>query len=431
MRSVRLRRQWTWLAFALLAAVAAVVIIRVGRAWTFNNDDWGMILYRRSGGAPAFFAPHNGNLEPLLVALYRLLFAVLGLHHYWIYRAIELLFHIVLAALVFEYLRRRLQPVLALLITVPILFLANGYSVLIWSYDSVWVIPLACLLGILLLRDERVRWEAPASCALLLIALGTSGPAIAVLVVVALDTLLDRRPWREWWVFAAPALAYVVWFLAVRPNLQTPGSLRAIKGAVPGGDTQLSLSSTSLTHLPLALLRAFNSAAAGLSGLRSASYVPAALAAIVIVLLVIARRGVPRRAIAFAGGALTLWALVGLLRSGQYDANRFVYSGTVLLALGIGELTSGYRLSAPKLAAVTVGVAAVLALDAYHFRADSRYVIGPFATVRVELRRLICHPSNPSTAAKLPLLPLVTTGPLRVAVHELGSPVGQCPSGGS
>src|SRR4051812_28719250 len=94
-------RRWWRAAFAIVALASCVVILRAGRGWTFNVDDWGMILYRRSGGIDAFLAPHNGNFEPALTGMYRLLFATVGLEHFTVYRCVEVAFHLALSALLF------------------------------------------------------------------------------------------------------------------------------------------------------------------------------------------------------------------------------------------------------------------------------------------------------------------------------------------
>src|SRR5690349_23772817 len=143
-----------WALFAAAALAAAALILHEGRAWTFNVDDWGMILYRRSGGISAFVAPHNGNFAPALTAMYRVLFAAVGLRHFSVYRGVELLLHLALCALLFAYLRTRLSDLLAFLATLPVLFAAYGYSVLVWSYDAVWIVPLACMVAVFLLRDS-------------------------------------------------------------------------------------------------------------------------------------------------------------------------------------------------------------------------------------------------------------------------------------
>src|SRR6266446_2896363 len=53
----------------------AAIIAYSGRYWSFFYDEWGTIAYRRSGVFPAFFAPHNGHLMAVVIAVYRVLFA--------------------------------------------------------------------------------------------------------------------------------------------------------------------------------------------------------------------------------------------------------------------------------------------------------------------------------------------------------------------
>src|SRR5436190_23930925 len=115
-----------WLAFAALAILAAATIARLGRGWSFFYDEWGVILYRRSGGLAAFAAPLNGHLVAGPVAVYRLLFATFGLSSYTPYRSVTIAAHLGLMTLVFAYARRRLPGALALVAVAPLLVL--GYA---------------------------------------------------------------------------------------------------------------------------------------------------------------------------------------------------------------------------------------------------------------------------------------------------------------
>src|SRR5436190_10302371 len=264
----RSRGLW-WGLFAAAALAASVVILHEGRAWTFNVDDWGMILYRRSGGLSAYVAPHNGNFAPALTAMYRVLFGTTGLRDFTVYRCVELAIHLAFSALLFAYLRTRLPAGIAFLGTLPVLFLAYGYSVLVWSYDAVWIVPLACMVLVFLVGDRGGRRRGLITMLLLLAAVLSSGPVSAVLVAVALDSALDRAKWREWWAVAVPIAAYGAWALLVRPHVETPVSLRSVPGAIPDDDTQhnilaFGLHSSGLPHLPDALLKTSNWATGGL-----------------------------------------------------------------------------------------------------------------------------------------------------------------------
>lgn len=427
-------RRWGWWAlFAVAALAAAIVVLREGSAWTFNVDDWGMILYRRNGGASAFLAPHRGNLEPLLVAVYRGLFATVGLRHFTVYRGVALVLHLALAGLLFAYLRVRLPDVLAFLLTLPILFLAYGYSVLVWSYDIEWIVTPGCMLLVFLLRDTGSRRRAPLTLLLLLVAVATSGPVAAVLVAVVVDTLLNRNLWREWWTVAVPLALYGAWVLLVRSHVETPLELRHLPGANPAGDTQSSilaeqLHGSRLPHLPDALLKSSNAASGGLFGLHSSTYWPLLVAAAAVGTLVWIRRKVPPRAIACLAGALTLWTLVGLFRRpDEYASNRYVYVGAIFLMVILAELLSSRTVRRGLLVLAAAIVVAILAADLHRFQQAGRFARNEFPSAVAELRHLACDPTlAPSTPARSPLLPLVTSGPLRAAFQDLGSPVGRC-----
>ena len=67
---------------AMVAAcvAGALAIVWLARGWDlFFYDEWGTIFYRRSGGLDAFLAPHNGHLQAVVIAVYRALFATVGL----------------------------------------------------------------------------------------------------------------------------------------------------------------------------------------------------------------------------------------------------------------------------------------------------------------------------------------------------------------
>src|SRR5436305_8953648 len=81
-------------AVSALLLFGAAVIFWAGRFFDFWYDEWSVILYRRQGGLDALLAPHNGHLFLTSHALYRVLFAVVGLRHYWPYQASMVVAHL-------------------------------------------------------------------------------------------------------------------------------------------------------------------------------------------------------------------------------------------------------------------------------------------------------------------------------------------------
>lgn len=205
--------------------------------------------------------------------LYWMLFQLVGLRHYWPYEALVLGAHLVAGTLLFFYVRRRLPGVLAFTATAVFLVLAYAWQVLLWPEDLQLVLPVISLLGILLLRDRRSRRREPATAALVLLALASSGLGVAVTAGVIVEKSLARDRWREWWSVALPVALYGLWFSLVRPTVLLPADLRNIAGADPRGDTgMLGFQGSNLMSLPTNALRAARTATVGLFGIAPGHY---------------------------------------------------------------------------------------------------------------------------------------------------------------
>lgn len=116
----------TWIALALLLLVAAAFLFYETRGTTFWFDEWSWVLDRRGGDLDTFLKPHNEHLSLIPVAIYKLLFATVGLEHYGLYRAMVIAAHLGSAVLVFVYASRRVGSVPALCATALMLFLGPG-----------------------------------------------------------------------------------------------------------------------------------------------------------------------------------------------------------------------------------------------------------------------------------------------------------------
>ena len=115
------------LVLAGLMAVCAAGLLYAGRALTFYYDEWDFVQGRRGWTVDTFLQPHNEHLSLVPVAIFKLLFVTAGLDHYWVYRAVNVGFHLICVALLYVLARRRLGPWLALAAAVPILFLGSAW----------------------------------------------------------------------------------------------------------------------------------------------------------------------------------------------------------------------------------------------------------------------------------------------------------------
>ena len=95
-------------------AAALVLVLGIAGAWlmyetrgtTLWFDEWLWALEYRDG-LHTFIAPHNGHPTLVPFAIYRLLFATVGIDHSAPYRAIGIAGHLLVVALLYVYSARR------------------------------------------------------------------------------------------------------------------------------------------------------------------------------------------------------------------------------------------------------------------------------------------------------------------------------------
>jgi hypothetical protein len=421
-----------WLAFAVLAAAAGATILWYGRHWNFLYDEWGAILYRRSGGASSLLAPHNGHLQAIPFAIYRALFATVGIGAYGWYQSLGVLLHVALAGLVFVYARPRLGAWAALLAVVPLLFLADGWEVLFWGYESCVTIPLVALAALLVWRGDTPPdggHRDVVTALLLLVALMGSGVGIAVAVVVAVEVLLRDRRRAALASVAVPSALYAAWFLFYRPNVSTPESLRQVPGAVPNGD--VGYFDTPGEHLDLLPGWLYRSAKQSVNAIFSTPATSSVVPLLVLALLaavVLRRRNANARVVALVAGLAAYWLLTGLTRAQAIvPAPRYVYPAAVLVLLIVIEVLRDWRPPVRALAVAAVALAFVVAGDVRTLRDIDRISRPVFASQDRQLRQIEADAAAEPPGYVPPHPPLgnvaaLTAGPYLAAVKDLGSP---------
>src|SRR5205807_840348 len=96
---------WPWLALGILLLESGALIAYETRGTTFWADEWLWILLRRGSSVATFLNPHNEHLSLVPIVIYKLLFATVGLHSYWPYRAVAIAAQLGCVTLVFVYAR--------------------------------------------------------------------------------------------------------------------------------------------------------------------------------------------------------------------------------------------------------------------------------------------------------------------------------------
>ncbi len=162
------------------------------RGTTLWFDEWIWAREYRDNSFDGFVAPHNGHPTLVPVAIYRLLFATVGIDQSAPYRAVGIAGHLLCVALVYVYALRRVGTGLALLAAASILLLGPGWQNIIWGLQIGWLVSIAGGLGALLMLDRRDRIGDVAACALLLLTIAASGPGIAIAAGVLVEVVRGR-----------------------------------------------------------------------------------------------------------------------------------------------------------------------------------------------------------------------------------------------
>src|SRR5947209_2282016 len=135
------------------------------RGNSFFYDDWSFIEQRRDG-LQWLLRPYNDHLIVLQGGLYQVLFHTVGLSRFWVYQLAEIVAHLAVVAIVFEYARRRIGPA-AILLALPLLVLGYGWQYVLLPVNVSLLASFLTGVGALLSLDRRDRRGNVAACLLL------------------------------------------------------------------------------------------------------------------------------------------------------------------------------------------------------------------------------------------------------------------------
>jgi hypothetical protein len=415
---VRVRNGY-WIALSLLLVLTAAFLYRETRDTTFWFDEWTWVLDRRGGDLDSLLEPHNGHLSLVPVAMYKALFETAGLSDYGPYRALVIIVHLICVALVFAYARKRVGDFAGALAAVLILLLGPAWQNIIWPFQIGSVTSLGAGIAALLALDRRDRRGDAMACGLLALALASSGIGVVIAIGLLADLLGARRPARDLWIVAAPAVLYGAWWLLyqdtdfVRHNIVlAPGFAADAAAGAMSALTGLTGATTSDVGAALPWGRPLAVAAAGLVAWR------------------IARMGlVPPRVVTLLAILLSFWLLTGLQRADKSppDSSRYMYAGAVFIVLLAAELARGITVS--RRAAAVLAAAAGLAIVANvgDLRDAGRLLRDQANVARADLAALeLARSSLPPgyVAASFPGHPFLIIGAETYldAAREFGSP---------
>lgn len=331
-------------------ALAAGVMLYTGRGTTFFYDDWDYVDTKYGGGLHSLLVPHNQHLSLIPIAIYKVLFHVVGLNHYGVFRIVLVALGLATAALVFVLVSRRLGSWAALIAAALLLFMGASWPNMIWAFQMDYMLSVTAGVAAWVLLDRHDRIGDLGAMAASLIALGSSGVGIPVAIGVAAE-LAWRRDWRRLWVAVAPALLYLIWYTQYGSSALHSGSETHAVGwavdagaAATGGIVNLGLD----WGRPLAVLGLLLVARRLFSVADQAGRGGAAIT------------GISARAVGAAATGLSFWVLTGLARwdISTPDTDRYLYVGGVAIIIFAVEMLRGVRLRASALGAAA-SVAAV------------------------------------------------------------------------
>jgi hypothetical protein len=412
-RAARARDWAGHLVFAGCALASVVYLLYLGRHTSFFYDEWNWIQDRRGWRPGNFLVAHNGHFVAVPVLAYHLLFATVGLRAYLPYRLLLMFCHVAACLALYRYGRRRLGPLVAVLPAAMLLMLGAAFQTLLWPFQITFIGALALgLASFTVLDAEPTRRRDLLGCLCLIGAVACSGTGLAMLAGAVVRLAL-RRQWRRWWVVAAPAVLFGLWYL------------RYGRANAPRIDS-------SVSQLWQYFHRIYQSAIGGLTGHTEVQDRPLAvwlgvaiLLAVAVRLVVEVRRGnLPVDLLSAIAAGIVLWGLTALTRAGTHDygASRYLYGSAVVVLLALIEVLRGVRLPRLAIALLAVATAASVwtGLSPLRLGAHSLSKVDTYA--RADFAALEHSRPTPDYLPNPRLLPVVTADGYLAAMRSLGSP---------
>jgi hypothetical protein len=309
--------------FAVLSLSCGALLLFLGRSLTFWFDDWDFVTF--SGTGWDYFRPHNEHLIALPLALFRLTFAVVGLHSYLPYLVELVVLHLLTVAAAYVLMRRRVGPARAMLLSVPLLLLGSGSENLYWAFQATFVGSVLFGLWALVFVEQGGRRSLVMASLMLVASLMCSGMGIVMLIALVGRTLADPNLRTRTLVAVVPAVGYLGWYLAL------------------GNEGTESDSLAGPVALLRFVLRGVAQASAAVSGLSISPYARLLALALFIVLAYATARSRRKHALAFGSvvGVAALYVLTGVVRADlptdYASRSRYVYVAAFLIAVAIAD----------------------------------------------------------------------------------------------
>lgn len=344
--------------FGGLAAVAFVTLLAFARDMTFRYDEWDFIGNRSLADPLGLMRPYNEQWVAVPAAIFRAIFAVVGMHSYLPYLVVLLGLHVLVAARVGRLVRFVSGRLGGLVAATVVLFLGVGNENLGQAFQIGMVVATATGFWAI---DELVIRRRPFAAAVLLL-IGLASHAVGAAFLAMALVLAARQSPRALAIILIPLGCVAAWFLVFD---------------LPVMAARAGSFADALTSIPVFVLGGVAGATGAVFGLS-----PVAGAVILGALALLAWRWFPRPyagdlvAAAFVG-LIVEYALVAVSRA-QFGPESVLWSRYLYVAVPL-VLLAGAAWFGP-LAAVTperrrLTGAALLALAAVAVAGNLRYYV--------------------------------------------------------
>jgi hypothetical protein len=247
-RAGETRVAYAVLGLAFLAS--AVLILAWGTGQTFINDEWNYLVVYRGFALETLFAPQNGHLIVLPRLIYKGLFATVGTSSHFAYQAVSVAVHLIVAAIFFQLVRRRLHLAVAVALTVLVALFGACWDTLMGAYELPNLTGMMGGLGMLLALERRSRGGDIAACLLLTVSLASFSVGIAFALGGLFAIWLGgRSQWHRVWVILIPGALYVAWFIWARKFGQSEVSAESVSAVFSGIADQMAATTAAIIGL--------------------------------------------------------------------------------------------------------------------------------------------------------------------------------------
>jgi hypothetical protein len=405
-----IERRWGW-ALGGLLILDSVLLLYMGRGLSFFYDEWDFVTHDYGGGLHSLLAAHVGNISVFPVAVYKVLFHLVGLQHYVVYRLCVIALHLLIAGLIFVLAARRVPRVPALLATSLILFLGAAWEDLLWPFQIGYLLSIVGGVAAWVLLERSDRPGNVAAMLSLIVSIGSSSLGIPILIGVAVELACLRR-WRRGWIVLVPAVLYLLWYLS---------------------DGESQITRASLINAPGFAADLAAAAFGALVGRALEWGRPLAVGGAVLVGVALTRtRATSPRLAGLLATGISLWIVTAAARStiSAPETSRYVYLGAVVIVLVAVELLSGVKISARAtvVAAAFVALSVLTGLTVMHNGAEGLRSTSKTVTAELGALELAAQLAPPTFQPDTQRAPQIQAGPYLHTVRAIGSSPADSPA---